>query len=679
MENWCENLSVISKLKVGGNQLDALATRLYFERLFTSVNFHPPGISQKTIVCIKKLNAPTLKKTRSDFVFEWETVVRNEIEKLFRRAFYPISEAVPEQAESIVFADNAELLACLASDWCNGILAERWWWRGLFPNLYLAQTVAKIWIESAEFAPSAFRILSKMGQIIRFIKKLQPNETNDLLREIVRVFGLKKLEAALFEPFEKKEKFEFLELKKSIEKQKLKFGADWAIFSKTFSIWRNQIPEMRTFDLSFEQQNLLGIGLLISRLPKIVRSSEFARQIKIVRLKNEFDKTVEGVKIDEKLEKKIPQRKKIKPSNTTSKIFQNDIEEHQKPPESSDLKTQVIIDENDKKERKFDKKLESKVKKISDLPEKPTTEFGTVKEIKESTRKIRFEDEQSSENLELFEKKKNEKVEKPTIQTDSKKELEKILEDFETESESNIETRYGGVFYFLNLALFLQLYGDFTETLETEIELNIWEFVALLGFEFLGEKVKNDPIWDFLKSLAGHENDEEFGLGFNPADEWRIPQEWLETFQADRKWFWKKLENRLIIRHPKEFCIVDVKIADDAHNQLTQELACYEKSFDEVAEADSIKAFENLPPLEKWVKNLSEFVKSRLRQALNLKTSKEINKVLFERKAQISLMATHLEITFGLADLPFEVRLSGIDRNPGWIPAAGKFVYFHFV
>ena len=34
---------------------------------------------------------------------------------------------------------------------------------------------------------------------------------------------------------------------------------------------------------------------------------------------------------------------------------------------------------------------------------------------------------------------------------------------------------------------------------------------------------------------------------------------------------------------------------------------------------------------------------------------------------------------FGLRELPIEVRLSGLDRDPGWVPAAGRFVAFHFV
>ena len=49
-----------------------------------------------------------------------------------------------------------------------------------------------------------------------------------------------------------------------------------------------------------------------------------------------------------------------------------------------------------------------------------------------------------------------------------------------------VETELGGVFYLLNLALFLGLYGDFTRPLEPGIALDPWTFLALLSRRLLG-------------------------------------------------------------------------------------------------------------------------------------------------------------------------------------------------
>jgi len=35
-------------------------------------------------------------------------------------------------------------------------------------------------------------------------------------------------------------------------------------------------------------------------------------------------------------------------------------------------------------------------------------------------------------------------------------------------------------------------------------------------------------------------------------------------------------------------------------------------------------------------------------------------------------------VRLSLTELPLEIRLAGLDRDPGWIPAAGRFLAFHF-
>jgi hypothetical protein len=37
-----------------------------------------------------------------------------------------------------------------------------------------------------------------------------------------------------------------------------------------------------------------------------------------------------------------------------------------------------------------------------------------------------------------------------------------------------------------------------------------------------------------------------------------------------------------------------------------------------------------------------------------------------------------MHINFALAELPIEIRIAGLDRDPGWVPAAGRFIAFHF-
>lgn len=683
MDVWRQKTSIVSKLRVKGERLDSVATRLYFERLFGADNFLSQNLPPKAIVSIRKLRDPSpraLRLTRSNLIDSdaWRNSVAREIEKLYRSAFRPIREMVPAQAQSVVFADNSELLACLASDWSEGLLAENWWWQGLFPNLQHSQTIARIWIESAEFAPFALQILAKQAKAVRFVNKLQPNEISALLRQIITVFGLDKLQKILFESFETNEKSAALPAKKLIEKKKKSPEAFFFASLQTRSPWSEFVPETRHSVLSFQQQSLLGIGLMLARVPRLVRSSEFARQVKIFRAEFEISRTTEKSKHKILKEKK---KREIKKFPLLQKKFKSAPvlpESEIKARQSSEKKAIKIFEDSPKSVEKAAEPFGSSGDLKSEV-------FSPSEKVKEKSKKLVFEDFPSAktfDNQESEKETKSRRAEKPVIpKIVSPKAVEETNFEFveETDFEFIVETRFGGVFYLLNLGLYLNLYRDFTESGEAEIDLNVWDFVALLGLEFLGRKIKKDSVWKLLEWLAGCENEKELGQGFTAPDAWRISPEWLKTFQADRKWLWINNDKRLIVRHPAGFCVLDVPLLEDAKTQLKNELKFYRKDFSELAKSDLKDFPKNLPPPKNWLKNLAEYAQTRLLQALNLKTRKQINAILFERRAKITVTATHLDVTFSLVDLPFEVRLSGLDRNPSWIPAVGKFVSFHFI
>jgi hypothetical protein len=52
--------------------------------------------------------------------------------------------------------------------------------------------------------------------------------------------------------------------------------------------------------------------------------------------------------------------------------------------------------------------------------------------------------------------------------------------------------------------------------------------------------------------------------------------------------------------------------------------------------------------------------------------------MLCAQRATILLTEVHLDIFFALSEHPVEIRLAGLDRDPGWVPAAGRFVRFNY-
>ena len=75
---------------------------------------------------------------------------------------------IPANAEAVIFADQAELLACLASDWCEGSITTHWWWQSLFKGADIANTILPAWLESPEYTPAVLcNIWRKCAKLFR--------------------------------------------------------------------------------------------------------------------------------------------------------------------------------------------------------------------------------------------------------------------------------------------------------------------------------------------------------------------------------------------------------------------------------------------------------------------------------------------------------------------------------
>ncbi len=97
---------------------------------------------------------------------------------------------------------------------------------------------------------------------------------------------------------------------------------------------------------------------------------------------------------------------------------------------------------------------------------------------------------------------------------------------------------------------------------------------------------------------------------------------------------------------------------------------------DTVNESCDFKAGgEPVDRLQRWVGWMASYFRARLLRALGRDDAVAL---LCDRPAHVVLTLTHVDVTFSLDHHPIEIRMSGLDRDPGWIPAAGRYVSFHF-
>jgi hypothetical protein len=261
-------------------------------------------------------------------------------------------------------------------------------------------------------------------------------------------------------------------------------------------------------------------------------------------------------------------------------------------------------------------------------------------------------------------------------------------EDQASVQEQYVETSFGGIFYLLNLAIALDLYSDFTHPLTPGLPLNIWDFLALLGLALLGEPFYHDPVWWLLAHLAGRDAQEAPSQDFVPPEAWRIPRAWLSAFPEQDDWSWRVERERLCIYHPAGFIVLDLPLLQiNLQEQIEQEMREYEihdlPVKIEAAHTAQIlvdySAFPQiLPHIDRWLNWLMPYVRARLTRALDLASVDDLPNLLCKHHASIRVTATHLDIFLSLQELPIAIRLSGLDRDPGWLPAAGRFVAFYF-
>ncbi len=683
----------VRRLSAVSCERDALALRLRLERALAGADFHPPGLPASAILCVRRLSdrrsrAPREHAGGSLAFAEWQRSVADAIGRLARHAASPARGPVPANAEAVIFNDRAELLACLAADWCEEAAPARWWWRSLFGGLDAANAMLSAWLDAPEHVPSALGRLDAGGKLIPFARALGEDEARSIRRRVVEKFGLYEVAAALDAQVGDEGRGTSTAVRG--EAHDADAGDDARAEDERpvprAAPWQRYVPELRGYHLGREQVCLAGVGLMLLRAPSRVRSPDFSESLKRWRRDADAPTSVEPERPRTRPDVKALARHEAEAEATTT-FFDIGRE--------ASTREEGILDSGD-----GDKSLSLPAPSYEATPrarvehegvaddDSPTT-AGLVAEDVRSTKAGGRGDLTSNESeSEARPAPKQPRREEREPESESGSWETNAPEYVETEefvpppsvSRDRIQTGFGGLFYLINLGLFLNLYGDFTTPLKPGLALPVWDFIALLGERLCGVGVREDAIWGLLAQLAGRGEDEPPGRDFAPVDAWRMPPDWLAPFREQGVWSWSDEGGRLRIRHAEGFLVLDVPLAHDGR-RLDEELLAYEgRARFTLRRAPSVVKDEELKEsaLERWLGRLLPYVNARLRRALGVRESDEAARLVCCHEARVSVTETRLDVTFALERLPIEVRLSGLDRDPGWVPAAGRHVAFGY-
>lgn len=683
----------VRRLSAVSCERDALALRLRLERALAGADFHPPGLPASAILCVRRLSdrrsrAPNASAPNAQAFSEWQRSVADAIGRLARHAARPARGLVPANAEAVIFVDKAELLACLAADWCEEAAPARWWWRSLFGGLDAAAAMLSAWLDAPEHVPAALGRLDAGGKLIPFARALGEHEARSIRRRVVEKFGLYEVAAAL----DATVGYEARETSTAVrgEARDADSGdgarAEDERPAPRAAPWQRYVPELRGYNLGREQVCLAGVGLMLLRAPSRVRSPDFSESLKRWRRDADAPTSSGAERPRTRADVKALARHEAEAEATTT-LFDTGRE--------ASAREEGTLDSGD-----GDRSLSLPAAGYEATPRARVEHEGVADDDSTTTAGLVAEDVRPTEVDERFVltsiEPESEARPVPTQPRREEREAEPEPGSWETNapeyveaeefvptppvSRARIETRFGGLFYLINLGLFLNLYGDFTTPLRPGLALPVWDFLALLGERLCGARVREDAVWGLLAQLAGRGEDEPPGRDFAPDDAWRMPPDWLAPFREQGVWSWSDEGGRLRVRHAEGFLVLDVPHADE-ERRLDEELLAYEgrtrftlRRAPSVADGDESEG----GALERWLNRLLPYVSARLRLALGVREPGEAARLVCRQEARVSVTETRLDVTFALARLPVKVRLSGLDRDPGWVPAAGRHVAFRY-
>jgi hypothetical protein len=647
--------AVVRTLSIRSAGEDVVLARLRAEHLLGAVDLRLPGLPPSAILCVRHLRDPrpgvlsldgrSLRPPRV-----WEAALVAELEVITRRAVRPWQGGAGAATEAVLFWDRSELLACLASDMLRGDVGARWWWASLLPDARDPRAVPRAWVEAPAHVPGAAHLLAERGEIELFSRSITSDEVRAIARAVADRWGAPVIAAAVERVSAR------AELQPSVRRRE----EPWVAFA----------PEVSTTALDDGRRALAGVALALHRAPAVARSLAFTAAIQQWCASAEAAAGALDDGGGERQARNDGREARAPLADGLAVPASQAIQSQGLATGSTHAPREELFAEAPSAHAKagppaFTHRHEApRVHAIHaprlDAPPARTQEWGASEipgTISRSASAASFDAAPapwpvpqapapavppSLDSAPSVTAAAPLHTSDPPVAADPSPALPAPAPSaaptpFAAPAPAErpvrrlgtpIATRFGGLFFLVNLGLYLDLYGDFSTPLSPGIDLPIWDFIALVGRDLAGPVVEADPVWPLLADLAGRREGEPPGHAFVPPLVFQPPASWLRPLRGGK------------------------------HVPLP---------------TPAIPA--GATPLESWLGHVLPYVRARLALALPMEGWSH---ALCAIPARVHVTTTHLDVAMSLADLPIEVRLAGLDRDPGWVPAAGRYIAFHF-
>jgi hypothetical protein len=223
---------------------------------------------------------------------------------------------------------------------------------------------------------------------------------------------------------------------------------------------------------------------------------------------------------------------------------------------------------------------------------------------------------------------------------------------------------FAGLLFLLNAFLAMGLYPDFTNSSDAALALAPTRLLDRLALHWFGSPYGGDHLH---KALAPDAADPPL------PDRWQVEPAWLEAFAVEEGTELVTSHRHKTLWHPAGFPLADSPLP----GRKGWRAGGRRKDRRRRPSAAPSQSGRQLPSAQpaRWLACLALYLDARIQRATD-DPALGLSSLAIPGHCRIS--ADRIDIDLALADLPLPLRLAGLDRDPGWLPAEGRAIAFHF-
>ncbi len=719
--------TTLGVVRARGPRSDTPRLRSELTRALTATELRPSQLPRNATLIVRKVGAAGRRPFDPERTSDsgWGDGLRDEVSAWYGRASRPRDGALPSEAEAVVFADDTELLACLAVDLAARRAGSRWWWAQL-PSRFRGG-LADVLAANAPLVPVAMDRMSGWGGAGTVVESLHETDAFTVLRAVARAYDLPT--GGRVRPGSG-----------SAGDATRSGGGDGGMArgSRWWEPWLgiDSVPPTSTKT----HAALLAVSLLLVRRPAAARRPEVLATLR--ELAHEPDPRGaaplaagaaphEGHARATDPASGLPSREPGDLAVSPARAVRDGTREGDGPAGAGTTGDEVAASEADTGASP----THGPSGLVPHGPREPSSHPTDVPPDRDAgaaaDHPVVGRGSHAGPTADVAATGSEANAPPPRDPDELGAEpFAQVADGPGSGWDPGAITAWGGVLYLVNVIEHLDLPVHFEAGWRLDTGTGAWGLLEMLARGLVGDRastVAADPLWRVLAELDGRPPGQlppllpdGGGAGAPGASvgrvsprvtepSYRLPPAWWRDLgaEADEGW-WAATGERLWVWSGAPIVLVSCGRTDeDPATQATSELATYRsreappprrRSVGDVPLATAGPLLDGLGPLtRRWLSLITPYLRARLAVALGDPAidhdaagpeatdrdaadpdANDLDTVLLRRRARIVTTRTHVDVVLDLADTSLPVRLAGLDGSPGWCPRFGRVVTYHF-